>query len=335
MYSLEHLLSISGDMKYAEILESLAYNALPAAFTPDMWAHQYNTMANQVQAAEETGEGAPFMTNEGDSHVYGFEPHFGCCTANFNQGWPKYALSAFMRSDDGIAITTLQPSRLATDVNGVPVTVEVCTMYPFRDKAVITVKSDAPVEFELMVRVPKFAKTPMINGKEAAAGEFYKIRKVFSGTEEIMLTFDVEPEIVTRSRGLAAIKRGALVYSLKIEEECDILQYGGKTKLTGRKPYEVFPHCTYEYYPKSKFNYALASKNIEFAEVESQGEHVFSPNGAPVKAYAEMAEIPWVMENGFLNEVPESLTSQSPPVKVELIPFGCTNIRVTEFPSRF
>ena len=332
MYSLEQLISISGQAKYAEMLETLAYNALPAAFTPDMWAHQYNTISNQVEVSEQKTKDAPFMTNEGDSHVLGFEPHFGCCTANFNQGWPKFALAAFMKSAKGIAITSIQPSELKTQINGVAVSVEIDTQYPFRNKVMVTVNAEEAVEFELLLRIPSFVVNPVINKKPISAGDFQVISKTFQGKEAYELTFDLETEFIKRSRGLSAVKRGALVYSLKIEEDCHILEYNGKTHLTERKPYEVFPHCTYEYYPLSKFNYALTKRDIKFIECEFDDKFIFSPQSPPIKALAEMVEIPWHKKNGFLSEIPESIKALSEPTELELIPFACTNIRLTEFP---
>ena len=49
MYSLEILTSTFGDGAFADRLERLAYNALPATFAPDMWSHQYVQQVNQVQ----------------------------------------------------------------------------------------------------------------------------------------------------------------------------------------------------------------------------------------------------------------------------------------------
>ena len=49
MYSLEVLLAILGDPALADRLERIAFNALPATFSPDMWAHQYDQQANQVR----------------------------------------------------------------------------------------------------------------------------------------------------------------------------------------------------------------------------------------------------------------------------------------------
>ncbi len=99
MYSLETCLSIFGDPVLADRLENIAFNALPAAFKPDMWAHQYDEQANQpVSCVAKT----PIYTNNGqDANLFGLEPNYGCCTANYHQGWPKFASHLWMKSRDG------------------------------------------------------------------------------------------------------------------------------------------------------------------------------------------------------------------------------------------
>ena len=49
MYSLEHLISITGKSHWGDRLEKIAYNALPATFSPDMWTHQYDQQVNQIE----------------------------------------------------------------------------------------------------------------------------------------------------------------------------------------------------------------------------------------------------------------------------------------------
>ena len=51
-------------------------------------------------------------TNGGEAHLFGLEPNYGCCTANFNQAWPKFALSAFMHSGDTVLSAIPVPSAL-------------------------------------------------------------------------------------------------------------------------------------------------------------------------------------------------------------------------------
>ena len=50
MFSYEMLFSIQGDPMFAERAEKLAYNALPATLTSDMWAHQYLQQTNEMNA---------------------------------------------------------------------------------------------------------------------------------------------------------------------------------------------------------------------------------------------------------------------------------------------
>jgi hypothetical protein len=51
MFSLEESLAILGDGTIGDRLEKIAFNALPGAFTDNMWAHQYNQEPNQVEVS--------------------------------------------------------------------------------------------------------------------------------------------------------------------------------------------------------------------------------------------------------------------------------------------
>src|SRR5512132_447565 len=132
MYSLEHLFATFGDPWFADRLERVAFNALPATFSPDMWAHQYDQQVNQVQCRINAEH--QFTTKGAESNLYGLEPNFGCCTANMHQGWPKFAAHLWMKTpDEGLVAAAWAPCRVETRLRDVPVTVAVDTEYPFRE----------------------------------------------------------------------------------------------------------------------------------------------------------------------------------------------------------
>ncbi|MGI6653576.1 MAG: hypothetical protein ACOX55_05650 [Christensenellales bacterium] len=75
MYSYEWLLAITGNPKWGDYLERLAFNALPATASQDMWSHQYDQLTNQVRC-ERLPEGhVIFGTNGPESHLFGLEPN--------------------------------------------------------------------------------------------------------------------------------------------------------------------------------------------------------------------------------------------------------------------
>jgi len=79
LFSLQILLQVVPDnIPLADWAEELAYNCLPAAFSPDMWSHQYDQQPNQVLVSRAHRN---WYDNSDDSNLFGLEPHFGCCTA--------------------------------------------------------------------------------------------------------------------------------------------------------------------------------------------------------------------------------------------------------------
>lgn len=325
MYSYEQLLAITGDPFWGDRLETTAFNALPAAISPDMWTHQYLQIANQSGCRKMPDAEVPFNSNNGEAHLFGLEPHFGCCTANFGQGWPKLAHSAFLRAEDGIAVALLIPGSLQTTVNETAVKLSVDTCYPFRDRAVLHVSADAPVEFTLSIRIPGWAKTAAIDGKAVTPGEFVPLRQIWSGETAIEIALTFQPEWIERPNGLSSLRRGALLYALPIEEQWEKKEY--ERDGVERK----FPYCDYELLPLSDWNYGFAESEPAVEE-HPLTDMPFSPKNAPLSIRVNLQKISWGSKNGLCNPYPDSNAPIGPVEEKVLIPYGCTNLRMTELP---
>ena len=198
MYSYEQLFARTGENKWAQRLEVLAFNALPATLSADMWTHQYVQMVNQI-ACQKTMIMAPFSTNGPRAHLFGLQPNYGCCTANFNQGWPKFALSAFMKKEDAVLCAVLLPCVLKDE--GVKITLE--TNYPFENTARFTV--DAEKEFTFTVRIPSFAKNLRVNGEASETKDV--TFNITQGHTETGISPNSSRMIRRRSQVMASSKR--------------------------------------------------------------------------------------------------------------------------------
>lgn len=132
MFSLETILKISGQPQWADKLERLAFNALPATLKPDIKGHQYFQQPNQVICKLDTHD---FYNNGPEVLLFGMKPNFGCCAANMHQGWPKFAMHLWLATrDKGLAAAVYAPCEVSAIVgNGVPVKFIEDTKYPFED----------------------------------------------------------------------------------------------------------------------------------------------------------------------------------------------------------
>jgi len=337
MYSLEVLAGILGDPRLGDRLEKLAFNALPATFKKDMTAHQYDQQCNQVICSAR-GEHV-YVNNDPDANLYGLEPNFGCCTANLHQAWPKFVSHLWMKyPEDGLAVVAYAPCVIETKIQGKPVKVAVETMYPFREaiSISITVTVPEPMSFSLGLRIPWWAKQNQIEFrgtkiKVASNGNPYYLPQFteWRGAETMTLHMATPINLYNGYNNAVAIERGPLVYALPIDTEWK--------KLRDR---DNLPFDDWEVYPKSPWNYAIQidrnhlERSLTF-EDRSVGTTPFSSKGAPVIAKIRGRRLPgWGLEKGAAAPPPPSpVTSVLPLEELTLVPYGCTDLRVTEFPT--
>ncbi|MGN1478193.1 MAG: antibiotic biosynthesis monooxygenase [Acutalibacteraceae bacterium] len=321
MFSYELLYAYTGDKKWAERLETIAFNALPATISDDMWTHQYDQMSNQINCITFPGK-AIFGTNGPHSHLFGLEPNYGCCTANFNQAWPKLALSAFMYNQNTVLSAVPIPSEVKTDAYRV--TLE--TDYPFKNEFLYEAEAKEPVT--LKIRIPSFAQRLTINGNPAEMQDMLNFDIAAGKTAEIRISYETAPEFISRPHDLKSVKCGSLVFSLPIKHEKIMHEY--TTDGVERK----FPYCDYELKGASPWNYAYCSESFELCR-KSLSEIPFSSENPPVTIKAKAKKIDWGYEDGYdtvCAKTPHSREPVSDEEEITLYPYGCAKLRMTEMP---
>ncbi|MBD3346142.1 MAG: hypothetical protein GF401_13880 [Chitinivibrionales bacterium] len=357
-YSMERLFEIFGDITLADRLESIVYNSIPGAFTPDMWAHQYDQQANQVLV----DRSKRVFDNSETANCYGLTPHYPCCLSNMHQGWPRFVENMWMAThDNGVIAVAYGPSEVTARVGaaGTEVVISEETEYPFKGSIAFTVALPAsgPVEFPLHFRIPSWAGEAfyVLDGDTTpvAAATIAVVNRTWSNGDSIYLHFPMKIRSETRFRNAVGILRGPLYFSLRIGQ--DHRSYAG--------PRGIYPSYDWEIFPTTAWNYGLCINSSDVnsqiqTSIHSVGEFPFAGSGESL--FVKTAEDPdpawekrasttpepvvltakarivdnWgaMFENSAENPPLSPVYSDNPTVEVELVPYGCARLRISEFP---
>lgn len=309
MASLETLLALQGKAAHGDLLERLAYNALPAAYSDDMCARQRVQQPNQVSVQ-------PALRN-----WYNAEPDANCFlplgngedanSAVLHHGFPQFAASMWMATaDGGLAAVAYAPCTVRARAGETAVRIDVETAYPYEETVSLRISTRVPSRFPLHLRIPAWAKGAelVVAGEPVACapGGFAVIDREWTPGDTVSMRFPLRVERSAWYHGSVAVERGPL-----------LLAYAPETKES----------------EEWVWAYALRSGGEDTVQYNPAQVGAFG-QGVPLSVEVDAMPVPtWGLKQYSADSPPMTIHAEgAEAVRIRLVPYGGTSLRICQFP---
>lgn len=332
-WSMGYLLQASGEAGWADRIEAAVFNAGLGAIKKDFKSHQYFSSTNQFIATRQSLVVRRYPPEHRDRQAYctGFVTQ--CCTGNVHRIFPNFAARMWMSDNrGGLAATLYSSSTVSTNVGAsqVPVVIKEMTGYPFDGNIRFEISVSEPVRFPLHLRIPSWARQAklLVNGRPVTEalvpGTFFTIQREFKTGDIVELDLPMAVRVEQPMPATASIYYGPLLYSLAIKEKQMRIDNPDNTE---------FP--AWDITAASPWNYAFVNDagNIEIKRAAMTG-FPWDAGSCPVRLTVYARKIPsWVLTaDNTTPAMPVAPFQCDKTEKVELIPVGATQLRLSVFP---
>ena len=155
MFWLQRLNTLHPDGRYFDIFERALYNRLLAGLSLDGRRFFYGCPLES--RGPKTFDAGPGATGD-DAHSRPTWFRVPCCPTNLVRFLPTLGGYVYSRSDDAIWVNLFMGSSATFAMGEVNVTLTQQTEYPWHGRVSIEVSPDKPTEFDLLIRIPGWAR---------------------------------------------------------------------------------------------------------------------------------------------------------------------------------
>jgi DUF1680 family protein len=217
------MLQITGDAKYADIVELALYNSVLSGIDLEGKKFFYNNPLN-------VSKDLPFEQRWGNVRE-GYIALSNCCAPNVTRTIAEVSNYAYNFSKEGLYVNLYGSNNLnSTTLSGEKIVIEQQTNYPWDGKVTLKIVKAPKDIYAFLLRIPGWSQgtTIAVNGKKVsdgiASGSYQKIAQKWKKGDLIELNMPMPVELmqanplVEEVKNQVAVKRGPIVYCLESNE---------------------------------------------------------------------------------------------------------------------
>jgi uncharacterized protein len=201
------MLLVSGESRYADLLERTLYNGFLSGLSLDGASFFYSN---------------PLHSRSGKRR-HRWHP-VACCPPNIMRLLASLHHYIATTSESGIQLHQYAGATIQAFVPDTgPVELAVETAYPWSGSVIVEVVACAEAEWTLSLRVPSWARAAVVDGKPVAPG-YARLRRRWHPGDRVVMELDVSPRLTAPNpridavRGCLAVERGPIVYCFEARD---------------------------------------------------------------------------------------------------------------------
>ncbi len=338
---------ITGKARYGDLMERILFNAAQGARKKDERAIAYMSSPNQFFA---TMESATFA-NRSSMEVYSPCFNTACCPTQSVRIVPEYIRAMFMRDkDENLFLPAYGPCTVRyASKEGTRITILEDTNYPFDETITLRIKASAPWKRQLMLKIPSWCKMyhVKLNGADVKgsvnADGYFPVKNTWND-DTLTVFFEMTPNIVKvndvyfEKEPLRAVECGPLLFSFRFPENWTPVKGTPVTPLPEGWFWYEASYVSKEKPVQPPF-YSLNLKELSggSAIVKKRSVSAYPWDDSPVKLEVPMHRSQQAYpvfrktQKSTLMAYNNPVTADSTTEIIELVPYGCTTLRLTYF----
>ncbi|MBR7162788.1 MAG: glycoside hydrolase family 127 protein [Clostridia bacterium] len=328
--SLVEVLAETGDSRIADRIERIAFNLIPSAFD-GMGAVEDILTPNQVE-----------VSCDGNQHLKDSRYGNAYVSSRLTTGalamlsaYPLFMRSVCFEREGELDFKCYAPCVIDTTIDGKHIRIKEETGYPFRNTIIFKVESaEGDPELKINFRVPCGTSMQLVSGGQVVASgtSDISVKCVLKTGSTFMLKMDIPLLVRENNDKSLTMMKGNLVMASKLAEEVkETASYKGVYRVKFLKKWTFAPIVS-----KRKQGGVRRLFDNEEVIVNTIAENPFSSQNPPFELRVRSKNVTdWDYDREGLVKMPSKPEFSEESMARLYVPFGCTKIRISQFPRCF